>query len=72
MYYAFNYLSYFFTLVAIGAVYEKNAPSWVILMLLFTAMCFHLVASVWVVEKCDDLESRIKKLENKKDKNNES
>lgn len=72
MYYMANFISYFFTLVAIAIVYEKNAPSWVILMLLCTAMCFHLFASVWVVEKCDDLEKRIRKLENEKDKNNES
>lgn len=55
MYYAFNYLSYFFTLVAIGAVYEKNAPSWLILILLVAAGCFQAFASTFLEEKRDDL-----------------
>lgn len=50
-------------------VCEKTAPSWLILILLFSAVCFQFIASAWVVEKHDDLEARIKKLENmRKDK----
>lgn len=70
MYYVFNVISWFLTTIAISLVVcEKTAPSWLILILLFSAACFQFVASVWVVEKHDDLEARIKKLENmRKDK----
>lgn len=68
MYYAVNLISCFLTTIAISiVVYGKTAPSWLILILLFSAVCFQLVASVWVVEKHDDLEARIEKLENKKE-----
>ena len=70
MYYVVNVISCFLTTIAISiAVCEKTAPSWLILILLLSAVCFQFVASVWVVEKHDDLEARIEKLENmKKDK----
>ena len=68
MYYVVNLISCFLTTIAISiVVYGKTAPSWLILILLFSAVCFQLVASVWVVEKHDDLEARIEKLENKKE-----
>ena len=67
MYYVFNYISCFFTLVSIGAVYEKNTPSWVILLFLVVAGCFQVFASAFLEEKHDDLKERIKKLENKED-----
>ena len=66
MYYAVNLISCFLTTIAISiVVYGKTAPSWLILILLFSA-CFQFIASVWVVEKHDDLEARIEKLENKR------
>lgn len=70
MYYVANIISCFLTTIAIGIVVrEKTAPSWLILILLFSAVCFQFVASVWVVEKHGDIEARIEKLENmKKDK----
>ena len=68
MYYAVNLISCFLTTIAISiVVYGKTTLSWLILILLFSAVCFQLVASVWVVEKHDDLEARIEKLENKKE-----
>ena len=72
MYYAFNYISCYFTLISIAVAYEKNAPSWLILILLLVAGCFQMIASARAVAKHDELEKRIKNLENKKDKNNES
>lgn len=69
MYYAANLISLVLTIIAISIVYEKTAPPGVIMILLFSAGFFQLVASVWVVEKHDDLEARIEKLENmRKDK----
>ena len=66
MYYVVNLISCFLTTIAISiVVYGRTAPSWLILILLFSA-CFQFIASVWVVEKHDDLEARIEKLENKR------
>ena len=71
MYYVVNLISCFLTTIAISiVVYGKTAPSWLILILLF-AVCFQFVASVWVVEKHDDLEARIEKLENMKENKKE-
>lgn len=67
MYYVFNYISCFFTLVSIGIVYEKNAPSWLILILLVAAGCFQAFASTFLEEKHGDFEERIRKLENEKE-----
>ncbi len=70
MYYLVNVVSCFLTnLAIIIVVCEKTAPSWLILILLFSAVCFQFIASAWGVEKHDDLEARIEKLENmRKDK----
>lgn len=72
MYCVFNYISCYFTLISIAVAYEKNAPSWLMLILLLVAGCFQVIASARVEEKHKELEERIKNLENKKDKNNES
>ena len=71
MYYVFNYISCYFTLLSIAVVYEKNAPSWLILILLLVAGCFQMIASARAVAKHDELEKRIKKLENKKEEKND-
>lgn len=67
MYYVFKHISCFFTLVSIGVVYEKNAPSWLIVILLVVAGCFQAFASAFLEEKHDDFEERIRKLENEKE-----
>lgn len=67
MYYVTNFVSCFFTIIAIAIVYEKTAPSWLILVLLLTAGCFQFIASALLVAKYDKLEERIKKLESKKE-----
>lgn len=67
MYIVFNYLFLFFMSISIAVVYEGNAPSWLILLLLLTAECFQVSASSLLEKKYDNLESRIKKLENKKE-----
>lgn len=69
MYYVVNFISCLLTIIAICVVYGKTAPPWVIMILLFSAGFFQLVASVWVVEKHNDLEDRIMKLEIRKGKN---
>lgn len=66
MYYAANLISCFLTIIAISIVYGKTAPPWIIMILLFSTGFFQLVASVWIVEKHDDLEDRIEELENRK------
>lgn len=71
MYYVFNYISCYFTLISIAAVYEKNTPSWLILILLLVAGCFQMIATARVVTKHDELEKRIKNLENKKEEKND-
>lgn len=72
MYIIFNYLFLFFMSISIAVVYERNAPAWLILLLLTTAVCCQISASSLIEKRHNDLEERIKKLENKKDKNNES
>lgn len=67
MYYLLNFISCVLTIIAISIVYGKTAPPWIIMILLFSAGFFQLVASIWIVEKHDDLEERIKKLENKRE-----
>lgn len=64
MYYAFNYLSWFFVIVAIAMVDAKTAPSWLIIISLLVAACFQFIAAFCVVEKHEELEERIKNLEN--------
>ncbi len=68
MYIIFNYLFLFFMSISIAVVYERNAPSWLILLLLTTAVCFQISASSLLEKKYDSLEERIKKLENKEGK----
>lgn len=64
MYYAINYISWFFTIVAIAMVDAKTAPSWLIIILLLATAYFQAVASSLVVAKHGELEERIKNLEN--------
>ena len=64
MYFVFNYISCYFTLISIAVVYEKNAPSWLILILLLVAGCFQMIASTRAEAKYNELEERIKNLEN--------
>ena len=68
MYYVFNFISCYFTLISIAVTYEKNMPSWLILILLLVAGCFQMIASARAVAKHDELEKRIKNLENNKGK----
>ena len=68
MYYVFNFISCYFTLISIAAAYEKNMPSWVILILLLAAGGFQIIASARVEAKHNELEERIKNLENNKGK----
>lgn len=69
MCYVTNYISCLFTLITIAAVYENTAPSWLILVLLFAAGVFQVIASGLTVAKHNELEEHIKKLENKEEKN---
>lgn len=66
MYYAANLISCFLTIIAIVLVHINTAPSWLVMILLLVAGCFQLIASVCVVAMRDELEARIKKLENRK------
>lgn len=66
MYYLLNYAFVMFMAMAIALVYNKTAPSVVIVALLVIGMTFELIASVYAESKYNDLENRIKKLENRK------
>lgn len=66
MYYLLNYAFAMFMTMAIALVYNKTAPSGVIVALLVIGMTFELIASVYAESKYNDLEARIKKLENRK------
>lgn len=66
MYYAANLISCFLTIIAIALVHNKTAPSWLVMILLLAAGCFRLITSACVVSMRDELEARIKKLENRK------
>lgn len=66
MYYAANLISYFLTIIAIALVHINTVPSWLIMILLLAAGCFQMITSACVVSMRDELENRIKKLENRK------
>ena len=69
MYYVFNFVSCCLSIMSIAMAYDKSVPSWSILLSLFVAGLFQVIAANWVLEKYDDFEKRIKNLENeKKDK----
>lgn len=67
MYYLLNYAFTMFMAITIALVYNKSAPSGVIVALLVIGMSFELIASVYAESKYNDLKDRIKKLENRKD-----
>ena len=67
MYYLLNYAFAMFMAITIALVYNKTAPSGVIVALLVIGMTFELIASVYAESKYNDLKDRIKKLENKKE-----
>ena len=64
MYCVFSYISCYFTLISIAVSYEKNVPSWLMLILLLVAGCFQMIASTQAEGKQKELEERIKNLEN--------
>lgn len=66
MYYLLNYAFVMFMAMTIALVYNKTAPSGVIVALLVIGMTFELIASIYAESKYNDLKDRIKKLENKK------
>lgn len=66
MYYLLNYAFVMFMAMTIALVYNKTAPSGVIVALLVIGMTFELIASIYAESKFNDLKDRIKKLENKK------
>lgn len=67
MYYLLNYAFAMFMAMTIALVYNKTAPSGVIVALLVIGMTFELIASVYAESKYNDLKDRIEKLENKKE-----
>lgn len=67
MYYLLNYAFAMFMAMTIALVYNKTAPSGVIVALLVIGMTFELIASIYAESKFNDLKDRIKKLENKKE-----
>lgn len=67
MYYLLNYAFTMFMAITIALVYNKTAPSGVIVALLVIGMTFELIASVYAESKYDDLKNRIKTLENRKE-----
>lgn len=67
MYYLLNYAFAMFMAMTIALVYNKTAPSGVIVALLVIGMTFELIASIYAESKYNDLKDRIKKLENKKE-----
>lgn len=67
MYYLLNYIFIFFLTIAIALVYDGTAPYGFILASLLIAVCLHVVAAYYATSKYNELEDRIKKLENKKE-----
>lgn len=67
MYYLLNYAFTMFMAMTIALVYNKTAPSGVIVAVLVIGMTFELIASIYAESKFNDLKDRIKKLENKKE-----
>lgn len=67
MYYLLNYAFAMFMAITIALVYNKTAPSEVIVVLLVIGMSFELIASVYAESKYNDLKDRIEKLENRKE-----
>lgn len=67
MYYLLNHIFIFFLTIAIALVYDGTAPYGFILAFLLIAVCLHLVAAYYATSKYNELEDRIKKLENKKE-----
>ena len=67
MYYLLNYAFIFFLSIVIVLVYDGTAPYGFILAFLFIAVALYSVAGYYATSKYNDLEDRIKKLENKKE-----
>lgn len=66
MYYLLNHMFILFLTITIVLVYTKEASSTFVLVFLLIAGVTHLFASVYAESKYNDLENRIKKLENRK------
>lgn len=67
MYYILNHAFIFFLTIAVALAYDGSAPYGFILAFLLIAVVLHLVAAYYATSKYNDLEDRIKKLENKKE-----
>ena len=71
MYYLMNWISIFFITITIALIYTKEVSSTVVLVFLIIAAAAKIFASAYAMSKYDELEDRIKKLENKKENENE-
>ena len=67
MYYLLNHIFIFFLTIAIALVYTKEVPSGFVFAFLLTAAAANLFASAYATRKYNELEDRIKKLENSKE-----